>query len=151
VHIEGVKRFAAPPDRVWDALVDPELLADFLPGVQSLDVYDDAHWAALMRLPHSPVSLTVEFELRQRSRPDRAVLEARGKRFGASVNAQTSFDLAADGDGTEMAWGADIDFGGALKHLAPMLRPVAQQQAQRFLDRLDRRLGREESASLREP
>jgi uncharacterized protein len=141
VHIEGVKRFVAPRERVWDALVDPELLADFLPGVQSLDVYDDAHWAALMRLPHSPVSLTVDFELRERVRPDRALLEARGKRFGAALTAHTSFDLAPDGDsGTEMAWGADIEFGGALKHITPMLRPVAQQQAERFLDRLDRRL-----------
>jgi carbon monoxide dehydrogenase subunit G len=141
VHIEGVKRFVAPRERVWDALVDPELLADFLPGVQSLDVYDDAHWAALVRLPHSPVSLTVDFELRERVRPDRALLEARGKRFGAALTAHTSFDLAQDGDsGTEMAWGAEIEFGGALKHITPMLRPVAQQQAERFLDRLDRRL-----------
>ena len=140
MHIEGVKRFAASRERVWDALVDPALLADFLPGVQSLDVYDDAHWAALMRLPHSPVSLTVEFELRERDRPDRAVLQARGKRFGASVAASTSFDLSPNGDETEMAWSADIDFGGALKRITPMLRPVAQQQAERFLDRLDRRL-----------
>jgi carbon monoxide dehydrogenase subunit G len=125
---------------VWDALVDPELLAGFLPGVQSLDVYDDARWAALMRLPHSPVTLTVEFELRERARPDRALLQARGKRFGASVAAQTAFDLAPNGDGTEMRWGADIEFGGALKRITPMLRPVAQQQAERFLDRLNRRL-----------
>jgi carbon monoxide dehydrogenase subunit G len=140
VHIEGVKRFTAPCERVWDALVDPHLLAGFLPGVQSLDVYDDAHWAALMRLPHSPMSLTVEFELRERVRPDRALLEARGKRFGASLTARTAFDLAADGEGTEMRWGADIDFGGALKRITPMLRPIAQQQAERFLERLDRRL-----------
>jgi carbon monoxide dehydrogenase subunit G len=140
VHIEGVKRFAAPRERVWDALVDPELLAGFLPGVQSLDVYDDAHWAALMRLPHSPVSLTVEFELRERARPERAVLDARGKRFGAALTAHTAFDLAPDGEETEMTWAADIDFGGALKRVTPVLRPLAQQQAERFLDRLDRRL-----------
>jgi carbon monoxide dehydrogenase subunit G len=140
VHIEGVKRFAAPRERVWDALVDPELLAGFLPGVQSLDVYDDAHWAALMRLPHSPVSLTVEFELRERARPERAVLDARGKRFGAALTAHTAFDLAPDGEETEMTWAADIDFGGALKRVTPVLRPVAQQQAERFLDRLNRRL-----------
>jgi hypothetical protein len=141
VHIEGVKGFAAPRERVWDALVDPELLADFLPGVQSLDVYDEAHWAALMRLPHSPVSLTLDFELRERLRPDRALLEARGNRFGARVTARTSFDLTADGgDGTKMTWAADIELGGALKHITPMLRPVAQQQAERFLERLNRRL-----------
>jgi uncharacterized protein len=142
VHIEGAKRFAAEPERVWDALVDPELLADFLPGVQSLEVADESHWSAIMRLPKSPVSLTLHFELRERSRPDRALLHARGKRLGGSAEVETSFDLAAVAEGTEMAWAADIQLGGTLGRLGAVLRPVAQQQAERFLDRLERKLGR---------
>jgi carbon monoxide dehydrogenase subunit G len=141
VQIEGTKHFAAPPARVWDALVDPELLAGFLPGVQSLQVADDSHWSAVMRLPMSPVSLTLRFELRERARPDRALLQARGKRFGGSADVETTFDLVAAGEGTEMGWAADIRLGGTLSRLGPMLRPVAQQQAERFLDRLERRLG----------
>jgi carbon monoxide dehydrogenase subunit G len=140
VRIEGTKRLAAPREEVWDALVDPELLADFLPGMQSLAVADESHWTAEMRLPRSPVSLRLQFELRERRRPDHAVLHAQGKRLGASATADTSFDLAADGDGTEMRWSADIAFGGTLRRLESLVRPIAQQQAERFLDRLERRL-----------
>jgi carbon monoxide dehydrogenase subunit G len=141
VHIAGTKRFAAPRERVWDALVDPELLADFLPGVQSLDVADSTYWSAIMRLPLAPVSLTLQFELRENDRPRSALLVARGKRLGASVEAETAFDLRPEGDETEMAWAADVALGGTLSRLGPMLRPIAQQQAERFLERLDRRLG----------
>jgi carbon monoxide dehydrogenase subunit G len=140
MHIEGTKRFTAAPERVWDALVDPELLADFLPGIQSLDVVDEAHWSAVMKLPKSPVSLTLRFELRERDRPDRARLHAQGKRFGGSAEVETSFDLTPAGAGTDMAWAADISFGGTLSRVGSVLRPVAQQQAERFVDRLEQRL-----------
>jgi carbon monoxide dehydrogenase subunit G len=140
VRIEGTKRFAAPRERVWDALVDPDLLAGFLPGVQSLDVADETHWSAIMRLPLSPVSLTLQFELRDNDQPERALLVARGKRLGARVEARTAFDLRSAGDETEMAWSADVALGGTLSRLGAMLRPIAQQQAERFLDRLERKL-----------
>lgn len=140
MRIGGTKRFAAPRERVWDALVDPELLVGFLPGVRELDVRDEAHWRAVMKLPMSPVSLPLDFELRERDRPVRAVLDARGKRFGARAHASTSFDLAVDDGATRMDWIADVELGGTLKRLGPVVRPAAQQQAERFLDRLERRL-----------
>jgi uncharacterized protein len=141
VHIEGTKRFAAPPTRVWDALVDPALLAGFLPGIQSLEVADESHWSAVMRLPMSPLSLKLDFKLDERVRPDRALLHARGKRLGGSAEVETSFDLAPAGQGTDMSWAADIELGGTLRRLSSVLRPVAQQQAERFLGRLEGRVG----------
>jgi len=140
VVIGGTREFAAPRRRVWELLVDPEVLADFLPGVQSLHVEDASHWSAEMRLPKSPVALTLDFHLVEEQPPEHALLKAAGKRFGASVDVRTAFDLA-DADGsTAMAWSADIDLGGLLSRFAPALEPVAQRQAAKFLDDLDRRL-----------
>ncbi len=140
MHIGGTKHFDAAPERVFDALVDPQLLGDFLPGMESLDVLDETHWSAVMRLPLSPVSLTLDFELRERRRPDRALLSARGKRFGAGAAVETSFELAPHEAGTAMTWAADVDLSGTLSRLGGVLRPVAQQQAERFLEKLDRTL-----------
>ena len=140
MQIGGTKEFAAPPERVFDALVDPQLLSDFLPGIESFDIHDDARWTAVMKLPLAPVSLRLDFELRERRRPDRALLTAAGKRLGASVAAKTTFDLSSASAGTSMAWTADVELGGTLRRFGPMMRPIAQQQAERFLDRLDRKL-----------
>ena len=138
VRIEGTRRFDAARETVWDALVDPHLLADFLPGIQELEVTDGSHWTAVMKLPLAPVSLKLHFEVRERRKPDRALLHARGKRLGAGAEVATSFVLADDGGATTMQWHADVELSGALRTLGGgALRPVAEQQAERFLDRLD--------------
>lgn len=138
--IGGTREFAAPRARVWELLVDPEVLADFLPGVQALHVTDASHWSAEMRLPKSPVAVTLHFQLVEERPPEHALLKASGKRFGASVDVRTAFDLAEADGGTAMAWSADIDLGGMLSRFAPAIEPVAQRQAAKFLDDLDRRL-----------
>ena len=138
--IGGTREFAAARDRVWELLVDPKVLADFLPGVQSLAVDDASHWSAEMRLPHTPVALTLKFELVEQRPPEHALLKARGKRLGASVDVRTAFDLTDVDGATAMAWSADIDLGGMLNRLAPAIEPVAERQAAKFLDDLDGRL-----------
>ena len=142
MRIEGTRDFAAPREQVWDALVDPQLLGEFLPGLESLNVRDETHWSAVMRLPLSPISLNLDFELVERDRPGHALLRAKGKRMGASADVRTNFDLAPAGDATAMAWWADVELGGMLGRLAPAMRPVAQHQAEKFLDKLERKLER---------
>src|SRR4051812_17661219 len=140
MRIEGSRSFAASREQVWDALVDPQLLGEFLPGLESLKIKDEAHWSAVMRLPMSPVSLNLDFELRERNRPAHAVLAANGKRLGASADVRTNFDLAEVATGTTMTWFADVELGGMLGRLAPAMRPVAQRQAEKFLDKLEKKL-----------
>ncbi len=140
MRIEGTRSFAAPREQVWDALVDPQLLGEFLPGLESLKVQDETHWSAVMRLPMSPISLNLDFELVERSRPAHAVLAAKGKRLGASADVRTTFDLSEAATGTTMAWFADVELGGMLGRLAPAMRPVAQRQAEKFLDKLETKI-----------
>jgi carbon monoxide dehydrogenase subunit G len=141
VVIGGTREFSAPRERVWTLLVDPEALIDFLPHVQGLDLKDDTHWSAEMRLPMSPLALTLNFELVEQTPPEHALLNAKGKRLGASVDVRTAFDLTEIDGTTAMAWSADINLGGMLNRLAPALQPVAERQAVKFLDDLERRLG----------
>ena len=135
-----MRAFPAPREQVWDALVDPQLLGDFLPGLESLKVQDETHWSAVMRLPLSPISLNLDFELLERDRPKHALLGAKGKRMGASADVRTTFDLSESAGGTRMAWFAEIELGGMLGRLAPAMRPIAQHQAERFLDKLEKKL-----------
>jgi carbon monoxide dehydrogenase subunit G len=141
VVIGGTREFAAARERVWELLVDPHVLADFLPGVESLEVTNPRHWSAAIRLPMSRVSLPLAFELVEQARPEHALLKAHGRRFGASVDVRTAFDLTEAAGRTAMVWSADIDLGGMLNRLAPAIEPVAERQAAKFLDDLERRLG----------
>ena len=51
MRVEGTKSLAAPRDTVWEVLNSPDKMAKLMPGVQSFDVTDDAHWRATGKCP----------------------------------------------------------------------------------------------------
>jgi carbon monoxide dehydrogenase subunit G len=66
--VQGERRFAAPPERVFAVLTDPDVIASAMPAVRSHRVVDDDHWQAKVKppLPLAP-SLTVRFEVLDRA------------------------------------------------------------------------------------
>jgi carbon monoxide dehydrogenase subunit G len=77
-------------------------------------------------------------ELRE---PEHARLIAWGKSLGGRISLDSSFELEPDGTGTAMRWQADVDAAGIFSGLGSQaLGPVATQQAERALDRLERGL-----------
>ena len=138
--VEGVRRFAAPPERVFALLTDPDIIASAMPAVRGHTLIDRDHWNAKVKLPLPlPLapSITIHFAVLDRRPPDHAALHA----HGGGVNVTSTFDLAADGDGTLMHWQTEIKFSGLLSHLGgPGLDVVAQRQAARTLDAVERAL-----------
>ena len=99
--VEGERRFAAPPQRVFDLLTDPEVIASAIPAVRGHSVIDPDHWQAKVKppVPFAP-GVTIRFEVLERRPPAHARLHAHGG--GADV--MSTFDLAPDGEGTSMHW-----------------------------------------------
>ncbi|MGH3002183.1 MAG: CoxG family protein [Gaiellaceae bacterium] len=138
--VDGERRFAAPPERVFAALTDPDVIASAIPAVRSHAVVDADHWLAKVKppLPLAP-SVTIRFEVVDRRPPEHAALHAHGG--GADVT--STFDLEADGAGTLMRWRTEIHLTGLLAHVGGFgLDAVASRQAGRTLDAVDRRLAR---------
>jgi carbon monoxide dehydrogenase subunit G len=136
--VEGQRRFAAPPERVFALLTDPDVVASAMPAVRKHTVADADHWNAKVKppLPFAP-SITIRFEVLDRRPPEHAALHAHGG--GADVT--STFDLAPDGEGTLMHWQTEIKLSGILSHFAgPGLDAIAQRQATRTLDAVERAL-----------
>lgn len=134
--VEGERRFAAPPERVFALLTDPDVVASAMPAVRGHTVIDADHWHAKVKppLPFAP-SITIRFEVLDRRPPEHAALHAHGG--GADVT--STFDLSPDGDGTLMHWRTEIKLSGLLSHFhGPGLDAVAQRQAARTLDAVER-------------
>lgn len=130
--VSGERRFAAPPERVFEALTDPNVIAQALPGVRSHRVIDDDHWEAKVKppLPLFP-ALTVRMTVIDRRPPTHASVRAHSR----GVDITSTFDLRPDGDATLMQWSTDV-------HVAGMhgLESVARHQAERTLDAVERAL-----------
>jgi hypothetical protein len=134
--VEGERRIAAPPERVFALLTDPDVVASAMPLVRSHSVTDADHWEAKVKPPlRFAPSITIRFEVLDRRPPEHAALHAHGG--GADVT--STFDLSPDGDGTLMRWRTEIKLSGLLSRFAGSgLDALAQRQAERTLDAVER-------------
>jgi carbon monoxide dehydrogenase subunit G len=141
VRIHGERRFDAPPDAVYRALTDPDEMAAAFSAIERIDP-EPGEWTVIARPPF-PGAFRLRFSVRLEDvrEPEHARLVAWGKSLGGRISVDSSFDLEPAGGGTAMRWVAEIDAAGIFSGLSSQaLGPVATQQAERALDRLDRAL-----------
>jgi uncharacterized protein len=152
MKVEGTRSFAAPRDRVWEVLNDPERMAQLMPGVESFDIRDDRHWRANVKVPLGLGSLPLAFDFEKTDERtlEFARLHAKGNGVGAIVSLDTQFHLADSDAGTEMRWEADVRIAGPVGSMGQrVLQPIVNQQVSNVLTALDRQVS--EAASEGEP
>ena len=136
--VTGERTFAAPPERVFAALIDPEVVVSAIPAVRDHKILDDRHWEARVKIP-VPLApkVTVRFEVLDRRPSEHASLRA----HGAGADVASTFELAANGSGTAMTWRAEIHLSGVIDKLVGSgVDAVARRQAERTLDAVERAL-----------
>jgi carbon monoxide dehydrogenase subunit G len=142
VNVSGERTFAAPRQAVWRVLNDPASMARTMPGVESFDVHDERRWTANVNIPLGlgGLKLKVDMEKVDEREPEHAALQIKGRGVGAMLSMRTSFDLAeVNGDGTAMAWTADVRIAGPVGSMGQrVLQPIVNQQVQNVLAALDR-------------
>ena len=138
MRIEGTRHFRAPRARVFRALTDPHELSELMPGVQRVEIKSDDEWIAVVKPPFGRgMNLKLDMHVTDRVPPRHARLVAWGKSFGARISIETEFELGEDGDGTDMAWSAEVGLAGLLGGIGgKALEPAARHQAERAMDRL---------------
>jgi uncharacterized protein len=151
VDIAGTRRFKVSRERVFAALTDPHELSELVPGVERVEVESEDEWIAVMRLPFGRgVNLKLDMHVTDRRPDEHARLIAWGKSFGARISVATEFELVDDGDGTELDWTAEVGLAGLLAGIGGRaLEPVVRREAERTLDRLDKRLQAGKTTSSR--
>ena len=79
--IEGEERIAAPINKVWEALNDPEVLKACIPGCQSLEKKSDTEMAATVVLKIGPIKATFagEVTLKNLNPPHSYTIAGEGK------------------------------------------------------------------------
>jgi uncharacterized protein len=154
VRVEGTRTFHAPRETVWEVLNSPERMAKLMPGVESFDVLDDAHWRANVKIPLGLGGLRMSFDftkLEERD-PEFAKLHCKGNGVGAIVNMDTSFQLADNGGGTEMRWEADVKIAGPVGSMGQrVLQPIVNQQVNNVLGALEQQVDEASGRGHKDP
>jgi len=144
VKVQGTRSFDAPRETVWAVLNSPERMAKLMPGIESFDVKDEAHWRANVKIPLGMGGLRMSFDFTkvEERQPEFAKLHAKGNGVGAIVSMETAFDLGeAGGGGTEMRWQADVQIAGPVGSMGQrVLQPIVNQQVNNVLSALDKQV-----------
>ena len=125
MRFEGTVEIAAPRDRVWAFVTDPNQVGRCGPGVESIDVVDATHFNATARVGVGFIGarVSLELELAELEPPTRAVIRAHGQAPGSAVDATAEMRLS-DGSlpgTTVMDWAADVTIDGSLASVGARL------------------------------
>ena len=141
--VTGTKELAAPRETVWNVINDPAEMAKLMPGVESFEVTDATHWTAKVKVPLGlgGLKMTMNFEKLEERPPEFASMRAKGQGVGALMDMTTSFTLSEAGEGTSMAWEADVKIAGPVGAMGQrVLQPIVNQQVQQVLGALEQRV-----------
>lgn len=124
LHYEGTLTIRAARDRVWGFLVDPQTLSRCLPDVQSLELIEEGHFRAVVRIRVAFVkgNFTFDVAMRDLQVPAHARISGRGGGLGSAVDITSTVDLAERTDGmTDLRWVADVVVSGPIATLGARL------------------------------
>jgi uncharacterized protein len=124
MEFSGTTEIAAPRDRVWAFVIDPEQVGRCGPGVESIEKVDDTHYRATAKVGIGIITtrFKVDLELADAEPPDRSVIRATGHAPGSTVDARGEMVLTGAPEGpTTMAWSADVQIGGTIASVGARL------------------------------
>lgn len=125
MNIHGEEKIPAPIDKVWEALNDPEVLKESIPGCESLEKKSDTKMTAVVLLKIGPIKARFngEVELVNLNRPYSYTIRGEGK-GGIAGFAKGGADVALAEDGpdkTILTYNAKADVGGKIAQLGSRL------------------------------
>jgi len=140
----GEHRIAAPRERVWAALNDPEVLKRCIDGCESLERIDDHSFRAVVRARLGPVNaaFTGEVALKDVDPPNGYTLEVGAKGGPAGfANGTARVRLTDDGADTVLAYTAEGRVGGKLAQIGQrLIDAAARKTADDFFEAFAREL-----------
>jgi carbon monoxide dehydrogenase subunit G len=150
MEMTGEQRIAAPRQRVWEALNDPEVLKACIPGCQSLERDGENGFAAVAEVKIGPIGARFKgaVKLNDLDPPNGYTIDGQGN-GGVAGNAKGSAKvrLSDDGAGTLVSYNVDAQVGGRMAQLGgPIIDATAKQLAGKFFSRFGEIVGGETAA-----
>lgn len=124
MELTGRYELDAPPEVIWDALFDPEILAASIPGCEDLAAEGPAAYTATIKLKVGPVSARFKgnVEICDAQPCESCRITGKGSGGIAGIAQGSSFvEFEATETGTVLTYTADAKVGGKLAALGSRL------------------------------
>ena len=139
MKMNGEQLIAAPRSRVWDALNDPEVLKQCIPGCQSLEKESAERLKATVAIKIGPIGAKFAgaVTLSELDPPSSYVISGEGQGGTAGfARGSAKVTLTEEGDATRLTYDVDAEVGGRLAQVGgPIVDATAKQLAGTFFKR----------------
>ena len=136
MEILGQQLIAAPRQKVWDALNDPAILKDCLPGCESVERVTPDEFRVVIKTAIGPLKARFQGSLKiaEALPPESCVMQFEGQGgavgFGKGTSTVTLKEIT---DGTELSYEAKAQIGGKLAQVGSrLIDSVAKKMADDF-------------------
>lgn len=153
MKIAGQYELPAPPERVYELLLDPAALARSMPGCESLEPVAEDEYAMRMKMVLASMSGLFQGKVRiaDRNPPSsyRMIVEGTGK-IGF-MKGEGVLTLAPNSQATTVSYEGDVQVGGTIAAVGQrLIETTARMLIKRFFEKLSREAEKGESEDRRQ-
>lgn len=145
MDMTGEYKIAAPRERVWAALNDPEILRQAIPGCEELNKLSDTELEGAARAKIGPVSARFKGKvtLSELNPPESYILTGEGSGGAAGfAKGEAKVVLTPEGEATVLRYTVKATIGGKLAQLGQRLVDgAAKKMADEFFDKFSELAG----------
>lgn len=138
MEFSGEREVAAPKQSVYDALNDPTILQQCIPGCESLERTSDNGFSAKVGLKVGPVraKFSGDVALEDLNPPNSYSLVGKGKGGPAGfASGRAAVTLDESGSGTLLSYKVDVEIGGKIAQLGSrLINGTANKLSGEFFD-----------------
>lgn len=147
MDIHGEFRIPAHRDRVWQALNDPQVLKQCIPGCEDIEGESDTEWKAAMRAKVGPVKARFKSRISLINLDPPRSYTIRGEGQGGPAGfgkGAADVTLEAQGEETILRYQASLQVGGKLAQIGSRLvLGAARKIADDFFSKFSQLMGAE--------
>ena len=139
MKINGSSLVALPPDKAYEMMQDPVVLARCMPGCEALEKIGEDEYKMKMKMALASLSSAFEGKVKitDQTPPSsfRLLVEGNGK-IGF-MKGEGLLKLTPQGEGTEVAYEGDVQVGGTMAAVGQrLIDATAKMMIKRFFEQL---------------
>ena len=142
MELSGEHRFEVPREKVWQFLLDPDVLKASLPGCEKLEAVGEDEYIATMKIGISFIKGTFsgKVKITDKQEPERYRMSVEGSGPQGQVSGVGSLELVDEGGtATTVRYTGDANVRGSLARVgARMIMPAAKTIVGQFFQRMEK-------------
>lgn len=143
MKLNGSHTFKANSTRVYNAILDPAILQQCIPGCESAEQLDakTLQLNVSTQLPGLKGPYAVIVNLLQNQSPNLIVLGVKRQGRGGSVDATANINIADAASGSELTYDANAELSGPIAIAGTVGKPLVNSTLSSIFEKLDKLLG----------